>query len=48
MLDRKRKDDDCLLVLTGIIILIGIGATIYIMNVFQHKAVINKNDKERS
>ena len=34
--------------LTGIIILIGIGATIYIMNVFQHKAVINKNDKERS
>ena len=33
--------------LTGIIILIGIGATIYIMNVFQHKAVINKNDKER-
>ena len=24
------------------------GATIYIMNVFQHKAVINKNDKERS
>ena len=34
--------------LTGIIILIVIGATIYIMNVFQHKAVINKNDKERS